>query len=334
MSDFPGATWLPNNNFFSGRNGNKPSFIIIHGTAGGISAQGIASGFVSSESGGNPVSSHYIIGTDGTVVQTVLESNSAWGNGVISGTPTPNLPFRTVGDGIHRDDWWNTSINPNYQTISIEHCKPDTENVAALTPVQQASSFALIKDICQRNNIPMRFADANGGITGHFSVDVAERSFCPNTYPWDALWQYLNNGGNTMDSVLNHGWTDDSTNKVLKGPNGVPVVLGCRDHVLDPKNNWDPNNWPLSAEHAANPVEQSNPSLGPGTIQNFRWKRLEYTAKSGVIEAWLGQELEWHEKQYASQQAQIVSLKSQPNVANLLAINTLASQIVQKSQVQ
>lgn len=191
MTDYASAQWMPNTNFFEGRNGNKPLWIILHGTAGGTSAQEIATYFQGTEGTGNPVSSHYIIGEDGTIVQTVLEANSAYGNGVITGTPTPNLPFRTVGDGVHRDDWWNESINPNYQTISIEHVKSDSQNATALTPAQQAASFALIKDICQRNNIPTRFADANGGVTGHFSIDVAERSDCPNTYPWNDLWTYL-----------------------------------------------------------------------------------------------------------------------------------------------
>jgi N-acetyl-anhydromuramyl-L-alanine amidase AmpD len=335
MADYQGAIELLNNNCFPNRNGIKPTFLIIHGTAGGSSAQEIAQYFKGTEGGANPVSAHYVVDQEGIVYQCNLESTAAWANGPISGTPTPNLPFRAVGDEVHRDDWWNPNVNPNYQTISIEHVKPDDENVTALTPAQQAASFALIKDICQRNGIPMRFANSAGGITGHFSMDVAERSFCPNTYPWDALWAYLANGG-TMTQVPT-GWTDDGS--TLKGPNGIPVTLGFRDHVLT--SNWSPDNWPLEEVQHLGLIEQSNPGLGAGQSQIFRWKTLEYTPKMGVFEAWVGQELQWYVKQYAQLQAQVTTLqgenatlKALPIVSTLNQINTLGQQIIKLSQVQ
>jgi hypothetical protein len=105
------------------------------------------------------------------------------------------------------------------------------------------------------------------------------------------------------------GWSDDG--HTLKAPNGIPVVLGFRDHILDPKNNWDPTNWPLEAERHASPVEQSHPSLGGGQVQTFRWKRLEFTASSGIIEGWLGQELVWYQQQLPLLQTQVALLKSQ-----------------------
>jgi len=162
-----------NNNCFPGRNGNKPKWLIIHGTAGGSSAQSIAQYFQ-----GAGVSSHYVIGTDGQIVQCNNESDGAWTNGAVA----PG-----------HDPWWSetNTPNPNNVTISIEHCKPDTTNAIAITPAQQASSFWLIKDICQRNSIPMRLADASGGITGHYSLDPVNRSRCPGTYPWAELWAYL-----------------------------------------------------------------------------------------------------------------------------------------------
>jgi N-acetyl-anhydromuramyl-L-alanine amidase AmpD len=163
-------------NYFPGRNGYTPKWLILHGTAGGSSAQAVANYFISTEGTPNPVSSNYIIGQDGTVVQSVLENNAAYGNGVLS---------------IGHDHWWSTSINPNLPTISIEHVKPDDANATALTPAQQSASFALIKDICTRNNIPMRLADASGGITGHYSIDPVNRARCPGTFPWDELLAYL-----------------------------------------------------------------------------------------------------------------------------------------------
>ncbi len=341
MVDYAQAIWIPNNNYFA--NTGKKSYLILHGTAGGTSAEAIAAYFKSTEGTNNPVSSHYIVGQDGTVVQTIAESNGAWGNGVV-----------TSG----HDPWWSDLINPNNITISIEHVKPDDANATPLTSVQQAASFALIKDICTRNNIPMRAADAQGGITGHYSIDPINRSRCPGTFPWDALWAYLANGGNTMN--VPSGWSDDG--HTLKSPDGTPVALGFRDHVLG--SNWDPTNIPLEAEHHDLILEQSNTSLGAGQSQMFRWKRLEYTPKMGVFEGWLGQELLWYQKQYqvmlkqiadlqqqlnkdtqaqqikalqsqvATLQAQNDQLKALLDASNLGKINSLAKQIEGLSQVQ
>jgi hypothetical protein len=307
-------TQLLNNNCFPGRNGLKPKWLILHATAGGTSALEIAQFFKGTEGSNNPVSATYVVDQEAVIYQCNLESDGAWGNGPITGVPA-NLPFRTVGDGVHRDAWWDPSINPNNVTISIEHVKPDSQNVTALTPAQQAASFALILDICQRNGIPMRPADASGGITGHFSMDPTERSFCPNTYPWDELWTYLANGGQQPMSNIPTGWTDDG--HTLKAPNGIPVVLGFRDHVLT--SNWDPTNWPLEPEQHLTGLEQSNPSLGDGQSQIFRKTRLEYNAKMGIFEGWLGQELLWYQKE-------VELLKQQPVAATLAQIGSLATQ--------
>jgi len=188
-TDEEGAIWIPNGNCFVGRNGAAPRYVVIHGTAGGSSAENIASYFQGTQGTNNPVSAHYVIGRDGTIVQCNSESDGAWANGII----TPG-----------HDSWWDNAPqidgvpNPNLNTISIEHVKPSDDNSDALTAPQQASSFALVKHICQRWNIPPRMADASGGITGHFSIDPVNRSRCPGTYPWDALRQYL---GGTIDML-------------------------------------------------------------------------------------------------------------------------------------
>ncbi len=43
MSDEVGAIWIPNRYHWQGRFGLKAKYIIVHGTAGGSSAQGVAS---------------------------------------------------------------------------------------------------------------------------------------------------------------------------------------------------------------------------------------------------------------------------------------------------
>lgn len=115
--------------------------------------------------------------------------------------------------------------NPNSVTFSIEHCKPDSANASSLTDAQKRASFALIAYLCDKYNIPKRWADANGGLTGHFSMDPVDRSRCPGNYPWDELFAYLNQeGGNTMlDLDPNFfvadgdGWRAKGTGKLIRG---------------------------------------------------------------------------------------------------------------------
>ena len=83
------------------------------------------------------------------------------------------------------------------------------------------------------------------------------------------------------------GWSDNGT--ILTAPNNVTVRTGFREYVLS--HDWDPANWPLQVEAGRNPLEESNPALGGGTWQPFRWTVLEWDAKRGVEVMWVGQEL-------------------------------------------
>jgi hypothetical protein len=260
---------IPNNNYFANRSGLKPRYVIIHGTAGGTSAQAIANYFVSTQGTPNPVSSNYVAGQDGAIVRCVDEANGAFANGYLS----PG-----------HDAFWNESINPNLITISIEHCNPANDNSAPLTTAQKAASFALIRDICQRNNIPMRVADANGGITVHFSIDPVNRLRCPGNYPWPALWAYLK-GNNTVG--VPQGWKDDGT--VLTAPNGIVVVHGFRDYILS--NTWDAANEPAEVETHVSQLELFDTALGGGQRQIFRDCMLVWTPASGVLRSYIGLEL-------------------------------------------
>lgn len=208
-----GAIVIPNNNFFANRNGVHPRYIIIHGTAGARRAQNVAAYFASTEGTPKSVSSHYIIGQDGTIVQCVSERDGAWANGLL-----------TEG----HDSFWDVSINPNLLTIAIEHCNPSLDNSDALTSPQLLASFVLVHDICQRWGIPMRKADAVGGITGHFSLDPVNRSYCPGNYPWEQLWTFLEGKKKMLDlndPVVRLFFTDGG-NGTWKCKNGV-ILLGA-----------------------------------------------------------------------------------------------------------
>lgn len=186
MPDESGAIWLPNNNYFPDRNGHSPHYVILHGTAGFTSAEEVAHFFKSTEAGDNPVSTHYIIGLDGEIVQCIKEKHGAYANGGISGIKGIS------GNGTHRDRWWSKDLNPNLITISIEHVKLSRDNSDNLTEPQKEASFCLVEHICQRHAIPRHLANKHGGITGHYSMDPINRWFCPGPYPWEELITYLN----------------------------------------------------------------------------------------------------------------------------------------------
>ncbi len=170
------AQWIPSPYFFPQRGGHVPRWLILHGTAGGTSAVGIADWFRDPRA---QVSTNYTVDQAGVIVCSVDESDGPWANGAL-----------TEGHAA----FWDTlqGINPNNVTISIEHVKAHEDNSDQLTPAQQAASFALIKRICQRWHIPMRAANASGGICGHCSLDPVNRMNCPGPFPWQALWNYLN----------------------------------------------------------------------------------------------------------------------------------------------
>jgi N-acetyl-anhydromuramyl-L-alanine amidase AmpD len=209
-----GISFIPTKNYFP--NTGKKSFLVLHATAGGNSAQAIANYFISTEGTNNPVSSHYIVGQDGHIIQMVDEKDGAFANGVVN---SPN---------------WQG--NPNIYTISIEFVKSSTDNSDPLTEVQKQSGFSLIEDICNRNGIGKYPADMNTGIVGHFAIDPVNRARCPGNFPWQELWSYLINGGKKPVQT-------PSTNQ-LKAMND------CWDSVLKnmvqgpaPKNTSIFNDW-------------------------------------------------------------------------------------------
>lgn len=248
------------------RQGQAIKYIVLHGTAGGSSAQAIGEYF---RDGNVDASAHFVIGQDGTIVQGVNVLAAAWGNGVL-----------TAGHASYLSE----NINPNLYSVSIEHVKPSTDNSDALTDIQAQKSFELITCLCDTYNIPKHAGDASGGVISHADIDPVNRSRCPGPYPWDELIAYLQTQGGPMVPL---GWKDNGT--TLTAPNGHFVTLGFRDYVLN--NNWNPGDWPLEEAHTQDPLELSNPSIGKGTLQTFRKTVLEWTPTLGVFEAWSGQEL-------------------------------------------
>lgn len=154
------------------RQGYKPTHLVLHGTAGGSDAYGVCAYMA-----GENVSTHFVISTDGTIVQGVSCDVAAWGNAPLM---SPRLSFD------HAD------VNPNYWTISIEFCKPDTTNQIAITEAQFTSGVALAKLICDEYGIPKHRSDGHAGIVGHCDLNSVERAMCPGTFDWDDFFNALN----------------------------------------------------------------------------------------------------------------------------------------------
>ena len=138
-------------NFWAGRKGYRPEGVVIHIMDGTL--VGTDSWFANPAS---LVSSHYGIGRTGEVHQYVKEEDTAWHAGRVD-APVWKLI--------------KPNINPNLYTVGIEHeGKPDD----VWTDAMKQSSAALIREICQRWQIPI---DRNH-IVGHFEI-FSKKPNCP-----------------------------------------------------------------------------------------------------------------------------------------------------------
>jgi N-acetyl-anhydromuramyl-L-alanine amidase AmpD len=292
-SDYGPALWIPSPFYWSGRAGHQPQWIIVHGTAGGSSAQGVAEWFQNPQS---QASTHYVIGQDGTVVQCVAEGDSAWGNGIVQDGAgcdpayAAGIPSGDAGHGA----WWDNGPNPNYLTISIEHVKASIDNSDQLTSAQQEASFALIADLCDRWNIPRRWADAGGGITGHFSIESTDRSECPGPYPWDALFSSL--GG---DMSLSY---NELKTQAVNAENERNLAIQQRDALQQQLAALQAQYNSVRSQAVA--AEQERNQLG-----------TSLKADEGQI-ASLQQQLAAAQQQIATLQAQVAALQENPTPAD------------------
>lgn len=300
MSEFPGArekfvdesrVWIDQNDHAA---------IVLHGTGGNPeqTADQLGDFFETTPA---KTSVHYGIDRQGNIDQYVWEKDGAGGNGILD---TGHDPF-----------WDHYADNPNWHSLSVE-TENDLNNSLLLTDPQKRTMFKLVKFWVDKYHIPL------SNIKGHFSLEPVERKNCPGpNFPWAELLAFLQ-GGQPMTTIP-IGWTDDGT--TLTAPNGIPLVRGFRDHVLN--SNWDASNWPLEAEHAASPVEESNTTLGAGTAQTFRMTRMAYTASRGVYVSWIGQEVLWYRTQLPTLQGEIAKLQALPIVDNLNKIQIIGHTI-------
>lgn len=299
--DYPGAIpmWVPTSDLFTT---NTHAAIVIHKTASGNTAQDIAQYFINNSPG---PSVHYIVGLDGAIVQCAPENMGAGGNCCLE---------------AGHDPFWDQfgGVNLNTVTLSIEHVDPASDNSTACPPAQIDASFKLVAYLCQKYGIPVDH------IKTHSSLDPISRARCPGNYPFADLIAYVRGGTTSMP--VPQGWTDQ--NNTLTAPNGVPIVYGFRQHILD-ANSWDSGNQPQEPEYHTDQVLLHNTSVGAGQRQVFRDNFLWYTPSAGVVqEPYMGLELDTAYQLIASQQGEIANLQTQ-----LAQVSTPPPAVVDTTQI-
>ena len=97
------------------------------------------------------------------------------------------------------------------------------------------------------------------------------------------------------DALAKAGWT--LAGGVLKAPaphDTIPIPGPYCSHILTRNPSWRIDDYPLAPVQMLAPLEGSNPNMGNGTQQAFRFQYLEVKAgESHVIEVSTGQELAW-----------------------------------------
>lgn len=140
-------------NFTPGRAAQHPvDLIVIHVSEGDASS--VVSWF------NNPaakVSAHYLVRSDGKILQFVDEDDTAWHAGRVY-RPSARLVLGRAPS------------NPNVYSIGIEH---EGDGTHELTDAQRAASVALIADICRRRHIPVD----RDHIIGHREIFIGKT--CP-----------------------------------------------------------------------------------------------------------------------------------------------------------
>jgi len=115
---------------------------------------------------------------------------------------------------------------------------------------------------------------------------------------------WLTNGGHMG---LPNGAKDDGS--VITFSNGHKMRMGfaSKYRQMCQAGSVPSDDMALEDEHAANPVEQSNPTwwVEPGTAQVTRYFRFGWSRPKGVLVTFIGQEFQWYVQQYNQ-------LKSQP----------------------
>jgi len=164
----------------SGRQGQTPDFIVCH-----ITGASFTSAINTILNRNNQVSYHFVIAGDGTLVQAVSVTNTAWANGTTNSGDNRDNRHSTIPEVRQR------RLNANLFTTSIGFA--DSTN-GALTQIQLSKGIDLIRHIRSEvkrvysHDIPI----SRSRIIGHYEINPITKAFCPGPrFPFDEILQRL-----------------------------------------------------------------------------------------------------------------------------------------------
>ena len=224
-----------------GRQGQTPDFIVCHIT--GASFQSAINTIMNRN---NQVSYHFVVARDGTVIQAVDISNTAWANG-------------TTNSGDNRDNQHSTipevrsrRRNANQFTISVGFADSTS---GELSQAQLAVGVELIWHI--RNEVLRLFGHtipmARSRIVGHHEITPITRAFCPGPrFPWDGIIRLLQEKEQTNQPgvPVSPNISAPNTSGVIPGTSMPPApseTLGTSTPSTTPQPSQRPSSWAADA---------------------------------------------------------------------------------------
>lgn len=178
LTRYPGALWKPSTNYAKGNQGRKA--VVLHIAQGGFDSS-------ITYMQNNGVSSHFIISEGGTIAQLVDIADTAWGNGLAwCDTPEEAARLNATWQGAgwycphqHKvSPTWpglTPGINPNLQTISIEHAG---KSGVTRPRAQLAATVRLLAWLAQQCPSLNPYVPGQTLIR-HADLDPIDKSFCP-----------------------------------------------------------------------------------------------------------------------------------------------------------
>lgn len=145
----PAAEWVPSPNFEP----RRANYVILHHTSNDTLERALST--LTNPSRG--VSSHYLIGRDGRLLQLVDEKERAWHAGA---------------------SWWGGQTDMNSASIGIEL---DNNGAEPFPPIQIDTLLALLADIQTRHRIP------RANFLAHADVAPGRKADPSSLFPWQQL---------------------------------------------------------------------------------------------------------------------------------------------------
>ena len=145
------------------RDGRAPDMILMHYTGMSDAAAALAHLCDPTPRDGHPVSAHYLVFEDGTILQCVPEARRAWHAGAAS---------------------WQGEVDVNSRSIGIEIANPGHDLDYRNFPDEQITAvIALCADILRRRPIPP------DRVLGHADVAPARKRDPGEKFPWPTLFR-------------------------------------------------------------------------------------------------------------------------------------------------